>query len=167
MSSPIKTAYDAANTGNGGITSLASSATWVVGYQWFYCDNTTLLSLDRELQGTIRVGTSPTVNTELRLYAVSSYDGGTTWPDVFTSAAGAKTITSENVRNGFAKLVWSQLIDATSNRDYSFSVKLAAWFNGSLPKKVCLFVTHNTGVALNATAGQHIWADQPIYANAG
>jgi hypothetical protein len=32
---------------------------------------------------------------------------------------------------------------------------LRAAFGGELPSKVVLFIVHNTGVALNSTAGNH------------
>jgi hypothetical protein len=44
----------------------------------------------------------------------------------------------------------------TSDRTYHFSgVSLRSAFGGCLPSKVVLFAVHNTGVALNATAGNH------------
>jgi hypothetical protein len=43
----------------------------------------------------------------------------------------------------------------TSDRVYHFTgVSLRGAFN-CLPSKVVLFIVHNTGVALNATAGNH------------
>jgi hypothetical protein len=160
----IKTEYGTAVTGSGGITSLGSSSTWTAGYEWFIVDNTTDKSLDREIQGNVTVGTSPTAATEIRIYAVASYDGST-WPDVFDGTASAETVTSEGVRDGFAKLAAVMRVDATtSNRVYPFFFSLAQVFGGVVPKKVAIFVAHNTGVNLNATGGNHTYADQPVYA---
>lgn len=162
----IKLAYGTAITGTGGVTSLATSSTWVAGYEWFICDNTTgtpTNPLDRIIQGAITVGTTPTTNTEIRIYAVGSYDG-TTWPDVFDGTPSAETVTSEGVRDSFAKLAAVLRVDsATSNRVYPFLFSLSSLFGGVMPKKVAIFVTHNTGVNLNSTAGNHTYADIPVY----
>lgn len=160
----IKIEYGTAVTGTGGLTSLGSSSTWTAGYEWYIIDNTTDKSLDREQSGKIRVGTTPTSGTEIRIYAIASYDGST-WPDVFDGTASAETVTSEGVRDGFAKLAAVLRVDATtSDRDYPFFFSLASLFGGVVPKKVAIFVAHNTGVALNATGSTHTYADQPCFA---
>lgn len=160
----IKLEYGTAVTGTGGITSLATSSTWVAGYEWFVIDNTTDKSLNREISGKVRVGTTPTINTEIRIYLVASYDG-TTWPDAFDGTPSAETVTSAGVRDGFARLAASMAVDATtSDRDYYFEFDVASFFGGIVPKKVVTFVAHNTGVNLNSTAGNHTYADQPVYA---
>jgi hypothetical protein len=162
--SNIKLAYGTPVTGTGGVNSLGSSSTWTAGYEWYIIDNSSDLSLDRLQQGSIRVGTSPTANTEIRIYAVGSYDGST-WPDVFDGTPSAETVTSEGVRDSFAKLAAVLRVDATtSNRDYPFMFSIAALFGGVVPKKVAIFVAHNTGVNLNSTAGNHSYADTPVYA---
>lgn len=159
-----KIAYGTSVTGTGGITSLGSSSTWLAGYEWFVIDNTTDLALDRLVTGQVTVGTTPTSGTEIRLYAVASYDGST-WPDVFDGTASAETITSEGVRDGFAKLAAVLRVDATtSNRSYPFAFSVASLFGGVVPKKVAIFCAHNTGVALLFTAGNHTYQDTPVYA---
>lgn len=160
----IKLEYGTPVTGNGGLTSLASSSTWTAGYEWYVIDNTTDKALDREQQGVIRVGTTPTTSTEIRLYLVASYDGST-WPDVFDGTASAETVTSEGVRDGFARLAAVLRVDSTtSNRDYPFFISVASFYGGAVPKKCMVFVAHNTGVALNGTGSTHTYADQPIFA---
>jgi hypothetical protein len=160
----IKTAYGTAVTGSGGITSLASSSTWLAGYEWFIIDNTTELALDWEVQGKIRVGAAPASGTEIRIYVVGSYDG-TTWPDVFDGTPSAETVTSEGVRDGFAKLASVLRCDSTtSSRDYPFFFSIASLFGGMVPKKVAVFVVHNTGANLDSTAANHTYAAQPLYA---
>jgi len=51
----------------------------------------------------VRVGTSPTANTEIRIYTLASYDGST-YPDVFDGTPSAETVTSAGVRDSFMKL---------------------------------------------------------------
>jgi hypothetical protein len=153
-------------TGSGGINSLPSSSTFLAGYEWFVIDNSSDLMLDFEVQGIITVGTTPTVNTEVRIYLVPSYDG-TTWPDVFDGTPSVETWTSEGVRSGvcpFPARVIS--VDATtSDRPYPFHIpSVAQMFGGNLPKKVAVFVSHNTAVNLNSTAGNQTYAYQGEYA---
>ena len=160
----IKTAYTAATSGTGGVTSLATSATWVAGYEWFVIDFSTGKETGCQVQGKVRVGTTPTVNTEIRIYAVPSYDG-TLWPDVFDGTPSAETLTSVGVGSGFLKLCAVLQVDATtSDRDYPYYFDLATVFP-AMPKKVAIWVTHNTGVSLNATAAEHTYAYQPTYLN--
>lgn len=158
-----KESFGTAVTGTGGVTSLATSATWVAGYEWYVIDNTTDLAIDRLQQIKITVGTTPTANTEIRVYLVASYDGST-WPDVFDGTPSAETITSEGVRDSFAKLVAVLRVDTnTTGRAYEAFFSVAQAFGGNVPKKVAVFVTHNTGVNLNSTGGNHTYADLPVF----
>jgi hypothetical protein len=158
-----KVSYGTATASTGGLTSLATSSTWVAGYEWFVIDNTTDLALDYEVEGKIRVGTTPAVNTEIRIYLVASYDGGTTWPDVIDGTPSAETWTSAGVRDGCAVLAKSLAVDATTtDRDYYYRFSVAAPFGGFVPPKVSVFVAHNCTAALNATASTHTYAYRPI-----
>lgn len=69
----------------------------------------------------------------------------------------AETITSSGIREGFLKIVSIISVDATtSDRKYNFNAGgIAAYFNGVMPRYWGVFVTHNTGVNLNATSGNH------------
>lgn len=159
----VKIAFGTAATGTGGITSLATSSTWTAGYEWYIVDNSTDKALARHQQINARVGTTPTASTEIRIYAVGSYDG-TTWPDVFDGTPSAETVTSEGIRDGFAKLAAVMRCDSTtSNRDYPAYFDVAQVFGGVCPKKVAIFLAHNTGVNLNSTGSTHTYADQPYY----
>lgn len=154
--------YGTATSGTGGITSLASSSTWVAGYEWFIIDNTTELAIDYFVDLVIRCGTTPTVNTEIRVYLAGSYDGST-YPDVFDGTGSAETVTSAGVRDSFMKLAGVGVVDATtSDRDYPIQFNTSSFFPNP-PKKIVVFVAHNTGVNLNATAGNHKYAYSPIH----
>jgi hypothetical protein len=159
----IKTEYGTATSSTGGINSLASSSNWTAGYEWFIIDNTTEKALDYFVDLVIRAGTTPTVNTEIRVYLLASYDG-TTYPDVFDGTGSAETVTSAGVRDSFAKLAGVGVVDATtSDRDYPIQFNVSSFYP-QMPKKVAVFVVHNTGVNLNATAGNQKYAYSPIYA---
>lgn len=139
------------------VASLASSATFVAGQESSVVDNTTNKYVDAVLYGKIRVGTTPTVNTEIRVYVFGAPGDAATYPDVMDGTDSAETLTSVGVGRGFLKLAAALDVDATtSDRDYPFLVaSLAQIFGGVLPQRWSVFVTHNTGVALNATAGNH------------
>lgn len=163
----INPVYATPTSSSGGLTSLASSATWVAGYEWFVVDVAGMSPVPRTVrhQGKITVGTSPSANTEIRIYLVPCEDGST-WPDVFDGTPSAETVTSEGVRDGFAHLARVLRVDATtSNREYHYSFDAAAVFGGSLPDSYAVFVTHNTGVNLNGTAGNHTYLYAPQYDN--
>lgn len=159
----VKVEYGTPSTGTGGVTSLATSSTFLAGYEWFVINNSTEKAVDYGVEGKITVGTTPTVNTEIRIYLVASHDG-TNWPDVFDGTPSAETVTSAGAAAGYLKLAAVLNVDATtSNRAYHYSFKVAPHFGGVCPEKVAVFVTHNTGVNLNATAGTHTHSATPEY----
>jgi len=163
----IAPVYSSPTSGSGGPESLATSATWTAGYEWFKVDVDAMTPNPRDIrhQGKITVGTTPTINTEIRIYLIASEDGST-WPDVFDGTPSAETVTSEGVRDGFAKQAAIMRVDATtSNREYPYDFSAAQVFGGSLPDSYVQFVTHNTGVNLNSTAGNHTYIYAPQYDN--
>lgn len=146
------------------LASLASSASWLAGRESTAVDNTSNKYLDYLLAGKVTVGTTPTINTEIRIYVVALLDD-TTWPDVFDGTDSDETVTSAGVGSGFLKLAASMLVDATtSDRGYPFGpVSVASLFGGVCPKKFVVFVAHNSGVALNSTGSNHFVNITPAY----
>lgn len=141
------------------LASLATSSTLVAGQEADLVDNvTTNKYLDYLLSGKITTGTGPTDVREIRVYVVGIYDD-TTWPDVFDGTNSAETVTSTQIRDASLKLAAVIPTNNTSDRVYWFGpVSVAALFGGVLPKKWTVWVTHSTGVNLNATGGNHaIW----------
>lgn len=163
----IKIEYAASSALTITLGGLATSSTWVAGRESTAVDNTTNKYLDYLLAGKIRVGTTPTISTEIRVYVVALMEDST-YPDVFDGTDSAETVTgsSEGVRDGFAKLAAVMRVDSTtSDRDYYFGpLSVASLFGGACPKKFAVFVTHNTGVNLNATDGNHAIHVSPVYA---
>lgn len=161
----VKTAYGSSSALTISPASLATSSTWLAGVESDAVSNTTNLYLDYLLAGKITVGTTPTINTEIRVYVVGTHDDTPTWPDVLDGTASAETITSAGVRDGFAKLAATMAVDATtSDRSYPFGpVSVASLFGGVMPKQFVVFVAHNTGVNLNSTAGNHVVSVTPVY----
>lgn len=163
----VNLGYGTLISGTGGITSLATSSTWLAGYEWYVVDNTAAaqagLQLDWFHSGAAMVGTTPTATTEIRYYLIGSPDG-TYWPDVFDGTPSAETVTSAGVFSGFGKLACVTQVGATtSNVAYQFAFGTRQWFDFTMPKKFVVFVTHNTAVNLNATGGNHLYYAQPEY----
>jgi hypothetical protein len=159
----FKLKYPSANTVDLTIT-LASLATnaqnvFTAGRESTAVDNTTNLDLDHLLSGRIRTGTTPTVGRTIAVYVyapVSIASGVPTYPDVIDGTDSAETFTSANVLNSSMRLAWATTVDATSDRDYSFSgVSVASLFGGVLPPFWGVYVAHDTAVALNATGSNH------------
>jgi hypothetical protein len=158
----IQIRYPAANTTALTITlaSLASTSAGILlaGRESTVVDNQTTLDLDHLLSGQIRTGTSPTASRviEVWVYAPIRIVSGTpTYPDVLDGTDSDETLTSANVKASALRLAWSTLVDATSDRDYFIPPTSIAGLFGDLPPLWGVFVTHDTGVALNATGSNH------------
>lgn len=137
------------------LNALASSTTFVAGVQSDQVDNSSNLYDDILVSGQFKMGTTPTVNTQVNVYIVACQDAGSTYPDVITGAGtAAKTWTSVNVQLSAVKLLKSINVDATTGRIFAFSNEsVAAIFGGVLPQKFVIFVAHNCVAALDASAG--------------
>lgn len=137
---------------------VASSSTFVAGVESGVIDNTTDKFVDVLVSGLWTSGTTPTANTQVLIY-VGALRDDTVYPDVFDGTSSAETVTSAGVGRGFLKLAAVLDVDSnTTGRAYDcgpFSV--AKLFGGVMPPKWFLFITHNTGVNSNTTAGNHVW----------
>lgn len=159
----IKTAYASSAEITNAIASLASSASWVAGYESDVLDNTTNAYLDYLISGKITTGTTPTTGV-IEVWAIGILDD-TNYPDVFDGTTGAETVTSRDILYAHGKLVASIATNTTSDQAYPFGpVSLASLFGGLVPKKVVFFTTHSTVAALNATAGNHKLWQTGVYA---
>lgn len=147
------------------LASLATDSTGLVGRESTAIDNTSALALDYIISGKITTGTSPTTARTIEVWAIASWDG-TTWPNVFDGTDSDETITTVNHKNAICRPIAILTTDNTSNRQYDFAgVSLAQTFGGIVPPKFVFFVTHNTGVNLNATAGNHQIRVLPVWEN--
>lgn len=146
---------------------IASSATFVVGAASDAISNVSNLDLDHLISGTWTSGNT-VANTEVQMWIVpvltDDLSSSQTWPDTFTGSAATVTVTSTGVLEGCARLGTVLIVDTiTNSRVYScedFSV--AALFGGVLPTRYVLFISHNTGVNSNTTAGNFIWQYQRL-----
>ena len=139
--------------------SLATSSDFTAGRESNEIDNvTTNKYVDAIVQGKLTVGTSPTANTEIRIYVWGADTSlATTALGVLDGTDSAETI----VNTGFLASALKQaatisVIQATSDITYNFvPFSVATLFGGNMPKFWGLFVSHNTVAALHATAGNH------------
>ena len=141
--------------------STASSSTFVGGRESNEIDNTTNKYMDALVQGKVTVGTTPTVNTQIIVYVWGADTSlATTALDVLDGTDSAETLTNTGIL--YSTLKQGAVITitaATSDITYPFTpFSVASRFGGVLPKYWGLFVTHNTGVNLNATGGNHVFS---------
>jgi hypothetical protein len=152
----IRQAYGTASDVTITLASLASDTNLLAGRESAEIVNSSTLALDYLVSGKITSGTSPTASRQIEVWAVGSGDG-TNWPDVFDGTESGETITSSDSKASVCRLVAVMATSATSDVAYHFGpVSIASAFGGVCPPKFVLFVTHNTAVALNATAGNHL-----------
>ena len=159
----IRTRYPVTSTQAITITlaSLANdSSNFLAGRESTQVDNTTNVDLDHLVSGVIRAGTTPTVNNRIEIWAYAPRrvaSGTPTYPDVFDGTNSDETATSRNVLFSALRLLHTIIVDATSDRDYFIPpTSVAALFGGQLPQFWGLFVINGSGVALNATGGNHV-----------
>jgi hypothetical protein len=154
----VNISYRASSTITIAPENVASSSTFVAGVESNVIDNTSNKDDDILINGTWTCGTTPTVNTQVLVYVIAALDDTPNYPDVFDGTSSAETATSAGVLASFAKLAAIMQVDTTtSNRVYNCTFSVAQLFGGTVPPKFVLFVTHNTGVNSNTTAGNHVW----------
>jgi len=150
------------------LDSLASSSTWLAGFESAVVDNGTNLYVDALLGGRFKANASTPTAGQIRVYVGSLIDDSN-YPDVFDGAESAETVTSADIRDQILKLAAVLVTDATANRIYEFDgVSIAQLFGGTMPKKWFVFVTHSMVTALNATAssGGNCWYQGITYTDA-
>jgi len=141
--------------------STASSSTFVAGRESTEIDNTTNKYVDALVQGKVTVGTTPTANTQIAIYVWGADTSlGTTAIDVLDGTDSAETLTNTGILYSALKLAATITITATtSDIGYNFApFSVASKFGGVMPKFWGLFVSHNTGVNLNSTGGNHVFS---------
>lgn len=162
MPNDILLKYATSATLTAAVASLASDANLLAGIETSVIDNRTNGYDDYMLSGKVTTGSTPTSGRQIEVWAVA-WDGNA-WPDVFDGTSSSETITSGDIKNVICRPVAIISTNNSSDRTYHFSgVSLRQVFGGCLPSQCVLFITHNTGVALNATAGNHELRIQGVY----
>lgn len=132
--------------------SIATSATWVAGWESGAVDNTTNKYLDYLVSAKIALGNSATAG-EIRVYIVALHDDAE-YPDVIDGTESTETWTSTGHRDGAAKLgasVATRADPGTDDTYYIGSFSVASLYGGVCPQKFVIFITHSTGVNLKAS----------------
>ena len=162
MPNSILWKYGASTAITAAVESLASDTNLLAGLESAVVDNRTDGFEDHIHSGKVTTGTSPTASRSIEIWAVA-WDSNA-WPDVFDGTSSAETITSADIKNALCKCVAVLPTNNTSDRTYHYTgVSIKQAFGGVLPSQYVLFITHNTGVALNATAGNHEFRYQGVY----
>lgn len=150
-----KLAY-AASANEGTVTalnSLASSSTWVAGWESTAIDNTSNKYLDFRVTAKITAGVTLTAG-ELRMYLVGMLDDST-WPDVFDGTSSAETVTNTSIRDSICQLGAVSATTTTNSVVYYLDCpSAAAAFKGNLPPKFVAFITHSMVGALASSGNQ-------------
>lgn len=139
--------------------SLASSQTWVTGWESGAIDNTTNLYLDYRISAKLTMAASNNQAGSIFLFLVGMLDDST-WPDVFDGTESTESPTSAEIRDAVCKLGASTVVTNTANRVYYLDCpSVAAVFGGNLPKKFVIFITGNattTTTAQLAASGNQV-----------
>lgn len=143
------------------IASLASSSTLTAGAETGAYDNSTNLYTDIRVAGEIKVGTTPTANTQIEIWIVPEIRDGV-YPDVFDGTDSAETVTNRECLKAVGRLgAVIDVVSTTSNVAYPFTTESMVQLFGFVPRKFITFVVHNCVAALNASG--HTVSVQPIY----
>lgn len=135
------------------LSNLASNSTLVAGRESNQIDNTTDKYIDAIVEGSISVGTTPSVNGSMAVFVWGSDTSLATAPiNTLTGVDSAKTIDQLGILHSALKLAATATVStSTNNLAYPISpFSVAQLFGGILPKYWGLYVAHNTGVNLRS-----------------
>lgn len=152
MSTTVRPKYGTATAIACTTTSLASDTNLLAGRQSDQVDNTADLAVDALLGGTIATTSTPTTGSVIEIWVWGSWDNGTTR----SAAAGASDANLSLATQG-VKLMLANIHtinqDNTTARTHTFGpLSVAACFGGTMPDHWGVFIVHNTGQTLGATA---------------
>jgi len=159
----IKTAY-----GSSGqaititLTSLADATS--AGRESTVVSNTSDTFLDVLIQGKLKPQNSGSIlaPSAAFVYAYASADGGSDYPDTVTGTDAAITINNPTQ----LKLLGVIYVAAINVQYKGGPWSLAALYGGRMPEKWGLVVVNDCGTALSATAGDHVFEYQGVFATA-
>ncbi len=161
----IKLAYGASAALTITLASLASDTTRLTGRESTAVSNLVNKYTDVLIGGFVTAAaTTTTADKRIEVWAYGAINQSPSYPAGFTGVDSGRTIPSANVKRSAVRLLATMTTDTTANRTYFFGpVGLAELFGGVMPTHWGVFVTHDMGVALNATGGTHSITYTPIY----
>lgn len=137
---------------------LASDTNLLAGRESTAIDLESIDGVDVVITGKVTTGTTPTASRQIEVWAAALTDTGE-YTGALAGTDGTITLTAESKVQ--MQLLTIMPTHATSDTPYRFAVSLMQRF-GFVPSKLGIFVVHNTGVALNSTAGNHEFYYQSI-----
>lgn len=150
-------AYRASSAYTITLASLATSAGLTVGRCSTSKSNASNKDEHLGVAGLVTIGSSASAGT-IEVWAFAQRRDAT-WPEIFTAAYSGSdagfTVQSRDILRASAVLVAGITTAAGSNVAYPFRLVDLARLFGFAPAEHALFVTHNTGVNLNGTGGNH------------
>lgn len=159
--------YGTATAGTLTLTSLATSATLVAGQQSAIIDNTSTQAIDYNVRLKTKLGATGTANTQIEIWAFAGLASSAEFPHDDSDATlgtttAAKTLSAS--KKAQMKLLHIQPIGSDgASATYDILIGgIALAFGGVCPPYWGIWVVHNTGGNLSATAGDHVFTYQPI-----
>jgi hypothetical protein len=136
------------------LTSLASDTSLLAGRQ-----STTVVNSanadDYLVSGKVKCGTSPTTGTMIQIWSFADIDNAGTYQDAFTATDANRAVSFANLKPVEMKSVSTWVLDSgatTGSFMYFNNISLKSLY-GYMPGNHGIWVVHNTGVALDASAG--------------
>ena len=134
---------------------IATSTTFIAGWESATIDNTSTKFLDFLMSGTIQIhdDAAPGAGSQVRVYIVAM-TSDTTWPDLMDGTESTDAFAGPEQMLAVAKLgcVISPLVTSGQNIIYSFGpFSVANLYGGACPPKFVVFITHNTGANLHTS----------------
>lgn len=152
------------------LTGLASDTNLLAGRESSSLSNASNKYLDELVSGKVTGGTTPTANKQIEIQCVGAMDDVPNWPDVFDGTDSAETIgitaDGASVKVTICKpIAIMPTVTTTSDVVRTFTpLGIRQLFGDGLPPAHVIFVTHDTGVNLNATASNQKITHTPVYA---
>lgn len=136
--------------------SSGSAQVWTSGRESALQDNTTNKYVSGTITARVTTGTTPTADRQIRIYAYRVLNDTPVYPNGLAGSDAAATITSANHLE-LIPLLGTAFVTATSNSSYDFpNLPTLEQTFGIHPWKWGVYIAHDTAVALNSTAGNHI-----------
>jgi hypothetical protein len=134
------------------LASLASDANLVAGRESTAIDQKdTDDAVDVLVGGKVTTGTTPTASRQIEIWLYGSYDD----TEFSGAATGSDANLTPSVKTSMKLLEVIPTVN-TSDKTYKWGpYSVAQAFGGVVPVQWGVYVVHNTGVNLNATAGNH------------
>ena len=129
---------------------LASSTTWVAGWESGAIDNSSNQYTDYRITGKFLMSTQSLTASEIRMYVVAQQEDAS-WPDVFDGTESAETVTDTEIRDAICKLVARTVTDTTTARTYYVCCPSLRRAFGSVPRRFVLFIAQGSGRALQTS----------------